>query len=435
MNDAIVAMVIFGLTYAAIITERVNRTVVAFAGAIALIMFKIFTIDEAIGFVNWETIGLLFGMFIIVTALSQAGFFTYLALVIAKWLNYSPTKIFIVFPIMTGLLSGFMDSITVMLFFATLTFELCRMLKIDPIPLIITEVCLANIGGSATLVGDPPNVILGLKLGFYFNDFVVHNGPISLVAGAACLFYCYMVSRKSLKPAGGAPSGELQQMDPNDAIVDRRKLKIALIAFGVAILFLVTHTYIEQYFDYPLTVPMAAMVPAFVMLLFLGREGGGEVITKVDYEVILFFMGLFIVVGGLEHTGVIATFAEYIVDVFRDSPFALISSLMWVSAGASAVVDNVPFALSMAYVLENIIKFAGVPALSIMVWATSLGADIGGNFTPIGASANVVAYTSMEKKGVRIGWGRWMKLAVPGSLIALVICNIGLWIKYITGFY
>ena len=169
MNNIIISLIIFILTYAAIISEKINRTVVAFLGAFLLLLFKIFNLNEAIGFVNWETIGLLFGMFIIVTALSEAGFFTYLALVMAKLLKYSPTKIFIVFPIIVAILSGLMDSITVMLFFATLTYELCRMLKIDPIPLVITEVLLANIGGSATLVGDPPNVILGLKLGFYFN--------------------------------------------------------------------------------------------------------------------------------------------------------------------------------------------------------------------------------------------------------------------------
>ena len=434
MNNIVISLIIFILTYAAIISEKINRTVVAFLGAFLLLLFKIFNLSEAIGFVNWETIGLLFGMFIIVTALSEAGFFTYLALVMAKLLKYSPVKIFIVFPVITAILSGFMDSITVMLFFATLTYELCRMLKIDAIPLVITEVLLANIGGSATLVGDPPNVILGLKLGFYFNDFVIHNGPIALVAGAATLFYCFAVSKKSLIPSSEVSIKELSTMDPNDAINDIRQLKIALSAFGVAVLFLITHIYIEKYLHIPLTVPLAAMLPAFVMLVFLGK-GAQRVIVKVDYEVILFFIGLFIVVGGLEKTGVIKIFAGYLTDLFNNNHPGLISALLWGSGIASGIVDNVPFALSMAYVLENIIKFAGVPALSIMVWATSLGCDIGGNFTPIGASANVVAYSTMEKSGHHIGWGRWLKLAIPATFIALIISNIGIIIKLITGFY
>ena len=272
MNNTLPVIIIFILTYAAIISEKVNRTVAAFIGALFLILFKVFTLNESIQFVNWETIGLLFGMFIIVTALSDAGFFTYLALVIAKMLKYSPTRIFLAFPIITFVLSGFMDSITVMLFFATLTYELCRMLKIDPIPLVITEVLLANIGGSATLVGDPPNVILGLKLGFYFNDFVIHNGPIAIIAGAATLFYCYAVSKKSLVPKSQVSLKELSLMNPVNAIKDLRQLKTALIAFGVAVLFLITHLYIEKYIHIPLSVPLAAMIPAFIMLIFLGKN-------------------------------------------------------------------------------------------------------------------------------------------------------------------
>jgi len=209
-------------------------------------------------------------------------------------------------------------------------------------------------------------------------------------------------------------------MDPGEAIEDKRELKIALGALGIAVFFLITHTFIEKYLHFSLTIPLATMIPAFTMLLLL-REKTRDIISKVDFKVILFFIGLFVVVGGLEHTG--------------DNHAGLLSVLIWGPGLASGVIDNVPLALSMAYVLGNMVKFAGVPALSIMVWATSLGADIGGNFTPIGASANVVACASMEKRGYSIGWGTWLKLAVPATIIALIISNIGIFIKYITGFY
>jgi len=231
LNPALIAIVIFILTYAGIATEKGNRAVVAFTGALLLILFNIFDINEAIGFISWETIGLLFGMFIIVAALSDAGFFTFIALIIARWLKYSPRKMFIFFPIIAAILSAFMDSVTVMLFFATLTYELCKLLKMDAAPLIITEVILANIGGSATMVGDPPNVILGLKLGYYFNDFVIHNGPISIVAGAVTLLYCYLVSRKSIALSEKIPKKEFEEMDPAGAIEDKKQLKVALAAF------------------------------------------------------------------------------------------------------------------------------------------------------------------------------------------------------------
>lgn len=434
MNTTIISLIIFILTYIVIATEKVNRTVVAFLGALLLLVFKVFNLEQAVGYISWETIGLLFGMFLIVSALSDSGFFSYLALKIARLLKYSPTKLFIVFPIITFVLSGFMDSITVMLFFAALTFELCRLLKIDPVPLVITEVVLANTGGAATLVGDPPNVILGLKLGFFFNDFVIHNGPITIIAGAAALAYCFLVNRKKLKPAGHISKAELDELDPAEAITDKRELKIALAAFGVAIIFLITHIYIEKYLHIPLTVPLASMLPAFIMLVVLGKKSE-VVINKVDFEVILFFIGLFVVVGGLEHTGVIKTMADFITNTFQNNHIGLLSALLWGSGVASGVIDNVPFALSMAYVLADIAKVAVAPALAIMVWATSLGTDIGGNFTPIGASANVVAYTAMEKKGTVIGWGRWIKLAAPATFIALVVCNILIYVKNLIGWY
>jgi Na+/H+ antiporter NhaD/arsenite permease-like protein len=434
LNSQLIAIIIFVLTYIIIATERVSRIVVAFTGALLLIITGVFNINEAINFISWDTIGLLFGMFIIVSALSDAGFFKFLALILARFLKYSPVKIFIFFPIMTALLSAFMDSVTVMLFFATLTYELCKMLRMNSTPLIITEVIMANIGGSATMVGDPPNVILGLKLGYYFNDFVTHNAPISIIAGAVTLFYCYMVSRKSITPKGHIPKGEYEAMDPAEAIENKKQLKVALAAFGTAILFLITHSFIEKYLHVPLTVPLAAMIPAFIMLIILGKRSE-EILLKVDYGVLLFFMGLFVVVGGLEHTGVINNIAGYITNVFKGNHMGLLSTLVWGSGVASGVIDNIPFSLSMAYILENVVKFAGVPALGIMVWATSLGADMGGNFSPIGASANVVAYTTMEKRGQLIGWKRWMKLSVPATLIALTVSNIGIFIKYITGFF
>ncbi|MFA5015309.1 MAG: SLC13 family permease [Actinomycetota bacterium] len=434
MNPAFIAIIIFILTYVVIATEKVNRTVTAFVGALLLILFGVFGVNDAVGFIDWETIGLLFGMFIIVAALSDAGFFTFLALILARWLNYSPRKIFIFFPIITAILSAFMDSVTVMLFFATLTYEICKILKINAATIIITEVVMANIGGSATMVGDPPNVILGLKLGFYFNDFLVHNAPISILAGAAALLYCYLVSRKSFVSTGEIPKEELKEMDPAEAIEDRKQLKVALAAFGTAIFLLITHPYIEEYLHIPLKVPLAAMIPAFFMLAVLGKRSE-KILLKVNYEVLLFFMGLFMVVGALEYTGVIEIAAGYITNLFKDNHIGLLSTLLWGSGLSSGAIDNVPLALSMSYILQNIVKFVGVPALSIMVWATSMGLDIGGNFTPIGASANVVAYTTMEKRGQSIGWKKWLKLAVPATLIALVISNIGIFIKYITGFF
>lgn len=433
--SAVLAVSVFLATYVAIGMEKINRTIVSMSGAILLLLLGVLSLKEAVTtYVHWETVGLLFGMFTIIAVLSEAGFFTYMALVVAKKLDYNPYRIFVVFPLVTGFLSAFMDSITVMLFFATLTYELSHLLKFDAIPVVVAEVSLANIGGASTLVGDPPNVILGLMLGFSFNDFVIHNGPTAVVAALGAIGVAYLQSRKRLVLGGIVDRNALLAMDPAKAIKDVRLFKLGLGAFLVAIVFLVIHAWVERTLHIPLTAPLAPLIPAFVILI-LGGSKTEAILRKIDYDVLLFFIGLFVVVGGLEKTGAIKALADLIANVFRHQDLALVSTLMWFSAVSSAIVDNVPFALSMVYVIKGIAGQVGVPALSMMVWAVSLGTDIGGNGTPIGASANVVAYAAMEKHGHRIGWPRWMWLAIPQTLAALLISNLGLALKLWLKFY
>jgi Na+/H+ antiporter NhaD/arsenite permease-like protein len=432
--STVVAVSIFLATYVAIGMEKINRTIVSVSGAIVLLVVGILSLKEAVTtYIHWETVGLLFGMFTIIAVLSEAGFFTYMALVVAKKLDYNPFRILVVFPLVTGFLSAFMDSITVMLFFATLTYELARLLRFDAIPVVVAEVCLANIGGASTLVGDPPNVILGLMLGFSFNDFVIHNGPTAVLAALGAVGVAYLQCQKRLVLGGTVDRQALLAMDPVTAIKDARLFKLGLGAFLVAIFFLVTHAWMEHTLHIPMTAPLAPLVPAFFILI-LGGSKTEAILRKIDYDVLLFFIGLFVVVGGLEKTGAIRALADLIASAFRHQDLALVSTLMWFSAVSSAIIDNVPFALSMVYVIKGIAGQVGVPALSIMVWAVSLGTDIGGNGTPIGASANVVAYASLEKKGHRIGWPRWMWLAIPQTMVALLICNLGLalklWLKF-----
>ncbi len=205
-------------------------------------------------------------------------------------------------------------------------------------------------------------------------------------------------------------------------------------ALLVAMVLLLFHGWVQKDLGIPLTAPLASLLPAFVILSLSGPKAE-HLLRKVDYDVLLFFIGLFIVVGGLEKTGAIQSLANLGAEAFRDRPITLVSTLLWFSAVVSAVVDNVPLALSMGYVIRDMAGQAGVPALSLMVWAVSLGTDIGGNGTPIGASANVVAYAALEKKDLRIGWGRWMYLAVLPTVVALLICNFGLAVKHWVGFF
>ena len=433
-SSAIIALLTFVVAYGILATEKINRTIIVGAGSIVLLVFGVLGLTEAINYVNWETIGLLFGMFIIVIVLSDSGFFSYLSFVVAKKLNYDPRTMLVVFPLLAGLLAAFIDSITVMLFLAALTIEIAKILRIDPVPLVVGEVVLANIGGAATLVGDPPNVILGTQLGFGFNDFVANNGPIAVAAALLSVGVLFLMQRGKVTPATAIDTAALSAIRPERTITNKRMLRLGLGALFVAVALLITHGYIQRVYHIPITVALAALIPAFVLLLI----GGGDtenVIKKVDYDVLLFFIGLFIIVGGLEKTGVIAIFASGLVSIAAGNNAALMSLLLWGSGFASGVIDNVPFALTMSYVIRDMSLVPSILATSLMVWAVSLGTDIGGNLTPIGASANVVAYSSLEKHGTRMGWVRWIKIAAPPTLLALLLCNLLLYLKYLVGFY
>jgi len=432
--SAIIAILTFLIAYGILATEKINRTIIVGAGSLVLLVFGVLDLAEAINYVNWETIGLLLGMFIIVVVLSDSGFFSYLAFVLAKKLNYNPQTILVVFPLLAGLLASFVDSITVMLFLAALTIEIAKILRIDPVPLVVAEVVIANTGGASTLIGDPPNVILGTQLGFGFNEFVVNNGPIAVVAALISVGVLFLMQRKNVIPSAEIDASALSAIRPERTITNKRMLRLGLGALFAAVVLLITHGYIQQVYHIPITVALAALIPAFFLLLTGGRETEGT-LKKVDYDVLLFFIGLFVIVGGLEKTGIISMFASGMVSVAAGNNVVLMSLLLWGSGFASGVVDNVPFALTMSYVIRDMSFVPSILATSLMVWTVSLGTDIGGNLTPIGASANVVAYSSLEKHGIRIGWVRWIKIAAPPTLVALVLCNLLLYIKYLMGFY
>ncbi len=430
----IIAVGVFLVTYLVIASERFPRQAVAILGAVFLILIKTFSIQEALGFVDWETMGLLFGMFILVTMLAESGGLNWLAHEVAHRLDYRPVAIFIAFPLLAAFMAAFMDSITVMLFLSALTVQIATITKMDPIPLIIAEVCAANTGGSATLVGDPPNVILGTTLGFSFLDFVAHTGPIAIVATLTIVSASYFMNRKMLWAARAELEvRELALMDRNEFITDPPLLKLGLAGFLTAIFLLVTHSFLSPILNLSITSASAALLPALVVML-VGGEHTRDMMKKIDIETLLFFLGLFVIMGALEKTQFIATVARQLFDVAKGG-LPLLMLLHWGAGFTSAVVDNVPMALAMAYIMKDMAQFPGAPALSIMTWALALGVDIGGNMTPIGASANVVAYAYTEKCYGKIGWGRWIKAAAPPTILAMMLISVLLTVKYFIGWY
>ncbi|NMB54262.1 MAG: citrate transporter [Leptolinea sp.] len=430
------SIIIFVVAYGFIISEKFPRHWVALIGGALLIISGVLTPTDAITYINWETLGLLSGMFVLVSILNEAGFFSWLAMTAIRKVNYQPAPLFIVLILLACNLSMFMDSITVMLFLSALTLQLTKLLKIDPIPVIIAEVCAANVGGAATLMGDPPNVILGTTLGFTFNDFAANTGPISAITAGMLMVVFYFINRRSLRNArdmlNETTIAQIEQLHNEN--MHAHMTRVGLIGFGIAVFLLVFHLPLSALTGLPVNAATAALVPAVFSVLFLKPGDARNVILKVDGESILFFGGLFLLIGGLEKAEVFSTMAGLLAGA-SDSQNGLVLVLHWIPGLASGILDNVPLALAMSYVLEDLARLPGMPALGLMVWALALGVDIGGNLTPIGASANVVAYSYMERNYGKVGWKRWLVIAVPPTLIAMVMASLMVVGKGMIGWY
>ena len=433
----IFALLIFVLAYVAIASEKFPRHWIALIGGALLIIFGVLSPSEAVSYINWETLGLLAGMFFLVSILQEAGFFSWLSMRSLKKINYHPVSLSVILILFAAVMAMFMDSITVMLFLSALTLQLCRLLKLDPVPLVIAEVCAANTGGAATLVGDPPNVILGTALGFNFADFVTHTGPISAIASLLLLGMFYLANRKALINAHNTLTEEtINEIEAlHTEPLHAHMTRVGLIGFLSAVVLLVIHHPLSQWTDLHITAAMAALIPAGLALLALQNDDRRKTLLKVDSESILFFAGLFVLIGGLEKINLFESLAAGLANMTASNQNGLVMALHWVPGLASGVVDNVPLALAMSYVLKDLAQTPGMPALGLMVWSLALGIDIGGNLTPIGASANVVAYSFMERHHGAIGWRRWLSAAVPPTILIMIFASFAVVAKGYIGWH
>ena len=431
------ALLIFVLAYVGIMSEKFPRHWVALLGGALLIVFGVLSPFEAFSYISWETLGLIVGMFVLVSILQQAGFFSWMALTAVRRVNYHPASLFAVLILLSAALSMLMGSITVMLFLSALTLQLCRLLKLDPVPLIIAEVCAANTGGAGTLVGDPPNMVLGSMLGFNFADFATHTGPISIIAALLLLLLFYMRNRTALKNAHNALTEdaiikiEALHQEPVHAHLTR----VGIAGFAIAVVLLILHVPLSDWTGLPINGAVAALIPAAFAIIALRGDQRKKVILNVDGESILFFAGLFVLIGGLEKVHVFEKLAESLAQSSSTNPAGLVMALQWGPGLASGIVDNVPLALAMGYVIKDIAAIPGMPALALMAWSLALGVDIGGNFTPIGASANVVAYAYMERNHGSIGWKRWLIVAGPPTVLIMILVSFLVVLKGHIGWY
>lgn len=451
MVSQIFAIVIFVLMFALIIMDKIPRHWVTLGCGLATIIIvfaicmrspnaiietlnikSIFTTEfwhtsgkgsESSSGINWATIIFIAGMMVMVEGMAKAGFFRWLCLTIAKAIKYKVMPILVTFMIMSAVLSMFIDSITVILFLAAVTVELSQLLKFSPVPMVLAEIFCANLGGSATMCGDPPNIIIGTALGYSFADFLTNTGLIAGIALIAIIIFFFFAFKKELTANKDEKIDPSTFPNPGDAIENKKDFIVSTIIFIIAIVLLVTHA------QTGLTVAFIGVVIALITLITSFKHIG-VILKKVDYKTLLFFVGLFIVVGGLEQTGVLEMIASFIEKVCGGNVFAMVLIIMWISAIASAFVDNIPFAATMVPVIKSLAATTVGAQLPVLAYALSVGTDIGGSATPIGASANVVGTSVISKAGHPVGWGKYCKTAIPATAIVIIIAMIVIKLRY-----
>lgn len=451
MVSLIFAIVIFVLMFALIIMDKIPRHWVTLGCGLATIIIvfaicmrspnaiietlnikSIFTTEfwhtsgkgsESSSGINWATIIFIAGMMVMVEGMAKAGFFRWLCLTIAKAVKYKVMPILVTFMIMSAVLSMFIDSITVILFLAAVTVELSQLLKFSPVPMVLAEIFCANLGGSATMCGDPPNIIIGTALGYSFADFLTNTGLIAGIALIAIIIFFFFAFKKELTANKDEKIDPSTFPNPGDAIENKKDFIVSTIIFIIAIVLLVTHA------QTGLTVAFIGVVIALITLITSFKHIG-VILKKVDYKTLLFFVGLFVVVGGLEQTGVLEMIASFIEKVCGGNVFAMVLIIMWISAIASAFVDNIPFAATMVPVIKSLAATTAGAQLPVLAYALSVGTDIGGSATPIGASANVVGTSVISKAGHPVGWGKYCKTAIPATAIVIIIAMIVIKLRY-----
>ncbi|MBR4605939.1 MAG: citrate transporter [Lachnospiraceae bacterium] len=448
--EQVISVAIFVIMFAIIISEKIERHYVSLgAGFLMLVVVlgicmhspsaiwdtinlkefatKAFWIAKEEGAgnsagINWATIVFIFGMMVMVEGMGRAGFFRWLCLRMAKAVKYQTLPIFLTFMVTSFLLAMFIDSITVILFPAAVTVELAEVLSFSPVPMILAEIFCANLGGSATMCGDPPNIIIGTSLGYTFGEFLENTGLIAGISLVFVIAYFYFCFRKELTKKQSDTVRSYPE--PASAIHSKKEFAISCVIFGCAVVLLVTHS---------MTGLTVATIGTFIAALTLltSFKAAPILLKKVDYKTLLFFVGLFIVVGGLEQTGVLNVIAGFISNVCGDNAYVMVAVILWVSAIASAFVDNIPFAATMIPVIQSLAASTGMD-LSVLSWTLACGTDVGGSATPIGASANVVGVSIAAQNGHMIGWGRYCKVMAPITVITMAISMLCIYFRYLS---
>lgn len=414
---------IFVAAYAFIISEKIHRTTVALAGGMLMILLGLISQETALkDDIDFNTLGLLIGMMILVAITRRTGVFEAMAVWAAKVTKGRPLALLALLSMITAAASALLDNVTTVLLIVPVTLTLTEKLQISPIPFLVAEIIASNIGGTATLVGDPPNIMIGSAVGLSFMDFIIHLAPIAILIQIVTTALFLFIYRKDMTVDEGDRE-KLLALSPQAEIKDWRLLRQSLTVLVLTILGFMLHT---TFHWEAATVAMAGAV----VLMLVSREEPEDVLLHVEWPTIFFFAGLFVLVGGLKSAGVLKLLAEWILTVTHGQVGATAYLVLWVSAIASAFVDNIPFVATMIPMLQEMGRLSGMN-LEPVWWSLALGACLGGNGTLIGASANVVVAGIAEKNGYKISFREFLYIAFPLMLVSIVLSHIYIYFRYI----
>ena len=416
----VIAIIVFVVVIGLIISEKVNSAAAALAGAMALVVTGVMSAHRALSYIDFNTIGLLVGMMVLVAIIRQSGLFEYVAIKAAKMVHGDPWKIMIAFILLTAVLSGILDNVTTVLLVGPMTIAIAKMLEINPVPFLMTQILASNVGGTATLIGDPPNIMIGSAANLSFVDFLKNTGLAVALVIVFMIVMMRFVYKKEIE-VEGLDTSKIMNLDPDKSITDKPLLIKGVVVIVLVILGFIFHDQIGM------ETSVIALTAAAVMLI-IGGVNVDNAIQDVEWRTIAFFMALFVVVGGLTETGVIKQVAAVIIERTAGHPVMMMLILLWASALLSSFLNNIPF-IATLIPLVLALKADGMDAEPLW-WAISLGACLGGNGTMIGASANVVLSDISTKHGYPITFKSYLRVGMPFMLGSVLISMVFLLVKY-----
>ncbi|MDH3762196.1 MAG: ArsB/NhaD family transporter [Gammaproteobacteria bacterium] len=428
-----VSSILFIATYALIVSEKINRAIVAGLGAALMVSLGVLNQQTAISGIDFNTLGLLTGMMVIVAITRESGVFQYVAVWSAKKVNASPWGILLTLSLVTAVFSSLLDNVTTVLLIAPVTLLICHELKLDPYPFLFAEIFASNIGGTATLIGDPPNIMIGSAVNLSFNDFLINLAPIIPLILAITMGIIYLVWGRSMYASEEARE-RIMNFKEREAITDVRLLKQSMLVLALVMAgFVLAHPLNLQ----PATI---AMFGGGLLLLLANLKNTPETQSEevhktfgnVEWITIFFFIGLFISVKGIEEAGVLRILADLVIEYTGGDLTVMALAILWVSAVASAVVDNIPFVATMIPVIKSMAPtFGGAENLMPLWWSLALGACLGGNGSLVGASANLIVAGFAERAGHRIRFLPFMLMAFPMMLLSIGIASVYVYFRYL----